>query len=739
MSREPLVSHDRVPYARTAAPFPSRFNAMQWFKDMPIARKQLLGVSVSVLLTVLLGVLAHAQITASNQQVERITRYQMPSVRAIANMFAWISELRTNEMVLLQTRDYQAELPGFEFARNGAHEANDLYASLLTDDSSRSMYAAIAPMYQRYLDGNQTFLDAAAAGDYDHATRLAMDTLHPLRLEMFTALNKLKNNDDRLLQQQLAESDATYRRSLVSIIGLTVAATVLALAFGFMLARMIGRALGSATRISASIAQGRFDNEIVVDSRDEVGQLLGSMRAMQDGLGRFVESQHEISRRHEAGEIDHRIQADDFPGAYGDMARGVNELVGSHIRINARVVEVVSHYARGDLSVDMDRLPGRQAEITRAIDAVKAGMAAINAEITRLVGAAVAGDFSQRGDQTRFEHVYRDMIGSLNQLMRTSDESLGEIGRLLAAVADGDLGQRITRPLSGRFGEVAEDANATVGNLAQIVQQIRSGSDAINSAAREIAAGNQDLSHRTERQAASLEETASSMEELTSVVRQNAENARQANTLARSASEVAQRGGDVVGRVVTTMGEINTSSHRIVDITGVIDSIAFQTNLLALNAAVEAARAGEQGRGFAVVASEVRTLAQRSANAAKEIKQLIDDSVGRIQTGAELVDQAGRTMQEIVGGVGEVTRLIAEISAASAEQSTGIDQVNQVVIQLDDTTQQNAALVEEATAAARSLEQQAEGLSASVAVFRLGTGGAPDATVHPAAAASRAA
>jgi methyl-accepting chemotaxis protein len=693
---------------------------MQWFKDMPIARKQLLGVSVSVLLTVVLGMLAYNQITYSNQQVERITRYQMPSVRAIANMFAWISELRTNEMVLLQTRDYEGELPGFEFARNGANEANELYASLLTDDSSRRMYAEIAPMYQRYLDGSQAFLDAAEAGDYDTATALAMDTLHPLRLEMFTALNRLKDNDDRLLQEQLAESDAVYRRSLVVITALTIAVAVLALAFGFLLARMIGRALGRATRISAAIAQGRFDNEIVVDSRDEVGQLLGSMRSMQEGLGRFVEAQHEISRRHGAGETDHRIEASAFPGAYGEMAGGVNELVDSHIRINAHVVDVVSRYARGDLSVDVDRLPGRQAEITHAIDAVKAGMAAINSEITRLVDAAVAGDFSRRGQESRFEHVYRDMIGSLNQLMRTSDESLDEIGRLLAAVAEGDLGQRIERPLAGRFGDVADNANATVQRLAQIVRQIRGGTDAINEAAREIAAGNVDLSVRTERQAASLEETASSMEELTSVVRQNADNARQANELAINASDVAVRGGEVVGRVVTTMSEINTSSHRIVDITGVIDSIAFQTNLLALNAAVEAARAGEQGRGFAVVASEVRTLAQRSANAAREIKQLIQDSVEKVQSGAVLVDEAGRTMQDIVGGVRQVTQLMAEISAASAEQSAGIEQVNQVVMQLDDSTQQNAALVEEASAAARSLEQQAGSLSDSVSVFRLG-------------------
>src|SRR5690606_17437878 len=255
--------------------------------------------------------------------------------------------------------------------------------------------------------------------------------------------------------------------------------------------------------------------------------------------------------------------------------------------------------------------------------------------------------------------------------------------------------------------------------LSEIVGQIRQGSDAISSAASEIAAGNDDLSRRTEQQAASLEETASSMEELTSTVRQNADNARQANQLAIGAAEVAEVGGEVVGRVVTTMTGINESSRKIVDIISVIDGIAFQTNILALNAAVEAARAGEQGRGFAVVASEVRSLAQRSAAAAKEIKTLIDDSVEQVENGSALVGQAGKTMGEIVTSVKRVTDIIADISAASQEQSTGIEQVNQVITHMDEGTQQNAALVEEATAAARSLEQQSQHLVQTVAIFRM--------------------
>ena len=257
------------------------------------------------------------------------------------------------------------------------------------------------------------------------------------------------------------------------------------------------------------------------------------------------------------------------------------------------------------------------------------------------------------------------------------------------------------------------------GALVNIVSEVRSGTETIASASQQIATGNADLSSRTESQASSLEETASSMEELTSTVKQNADNARQANQLAVSASEVAVKGGAVVSEVVETMGSINESAKKIVDIIGVIDGIAFQTNILALNAAVEAARAGEQGRGFAVVASEVRSLAQRSAQAAKEIKVLIDNSVEKVDAGSRLVDQAGVTMQEVVESIRRVTDIMGEISAASAEQTSGIEQVQQAVTQMDETTQQNAALVEEAAAAAESLREQADKLTQVVSVFKL--------------------
>jgi len=286
-------------------------------------------------------------------------------------------------------------------------------------------------------------------------------------------------------------------------------------------------------------------------------------------------------------------------------------------------------------------------------------------------------------------------------------------------VADGDLTADIQSASKDETGQLLRALKVMNDNLLRIVGEVRQGTDTIATASSEIASGNLDLSSRTEEQASSLEETASAMEELTSTVKQNADNARQANNLATSASEVAVRGGDVVGQVVGTMSSINESSKKIVDIIGVIDGIAFQTNILALNAAVEAARAGEQGRGFAVVASEVRSLAQRSAAAAKEIKGLIDDSVAKVGVGSRLVHEAGVTMNDVVESVKRVTDIVGEISSASQEQSSGIEQINQAITQMDEVTQQNAALVEQAAAAAQSLQDQAGKLSEVVGIFKL--------------------
>lgn len=343
----------------------------------------------------------------------------------------------------------------------------------------------------------------------------------------------------------------------------------------------------------------------------------------------------------------------------------------------------------------------------------------VEQDIARIVEAAVQGNFAERIDEANKSDFVLVLAQGLNQLTSKAETALTEINNVLSAVANGDLTERIEGNFAGLFGELKDSCNSTAENLARMLGEIRQAAETINTAASEISEGNTDLSSRTEQQASNLEETASSMEELTGTVRQNSDNSRQANVLAAKASEVAVSGGQLIEQVVTTMASINESAQKISDIIGVIDGIAFQTNILALNAAVEAARAGEQGRGFAVVASEVRTLAQRSANAAKDIKALISDSVNKIRNGNDLVDKSGATMKDVVVSIKRVNDIMSEIAAASLEQSTGIDEISKAVNQMDEMTQQNAALVEQAAAAAESLLAQAEQLNDHVAMFKI--------------------
>lgn len=378
-------------------------------------------------------------------------------------------------------------------------------------------------------------------------------------------------------------------------------------------------------------------------------------------------------------------------------------IAGIHLRVTATTIFTEHGERLGTVIEWLDRSLEVQAEL----------------EVEAVVQAAVRGDFHLRVQQQNKHGFMLKIAEGLNSLTDTCERSLTDISRVLQAIADGDLTQRVNATYQGTFEELKEGCNQTANKLSEMLLEIRDASSTINTAADEISRGNTDLSSRTEEQASSLEETASSMEELSGTVRQNAENAQQANKLAAEASQVAVTGGDLIRQVVDTMASINESARQIADIIGVIDGIAFQTNILALNAAVEAARAGEQGRGFAVVASEVRSLAQRSANAAKDIKGLISDSVTKIGNGNHLVGRSGQTMQDIVVAIKRVNDLMSDIAAASVEQATGLDEVSKSVSQMDNMTQQNAALVEEAAAAAESLLSQANQLTSQVSKFKL--------------------
>jgi methyl-accepting chemotaxis protein len=561
-------------------------------------------------------------------------------------------------------------------------------------------------------------------------------------LALTAQMNQLKDEEVKNAKIHASVLAESTRQASYVIGGISVLVIIIAIGIATYLTRYLKKQLGIdpfyASGIAKEIGKGNFSRNIHLEPGDNFS-LLHAMKVMQGSIQNFVAAQSEMAKKHADGWIWEQMDVTQFRGTYAIMAQDLNALVRSHIDVKMQVVEVISRYAQGDFSVDMARLPGDKAKITQAMDDVKHTLFDVASEIKTLAEAGANGDFSKRSDGGRFNYLFKDILNDLNALIGTCDSGFKDILHVSNAMAQGDMTQSIDKNYPGTFGDVIAGMNETGGNLKSLVSEIRVATDSINTAAREIAAGNNDLSHRTEEQAASLEQTAASMEQLTSTVEHNAENAKHANHLAQGAAEIAAKGGQVVGKVVTTMDGINESSRKIVDIISVIDGIAFQTNILALNAAVEAARAGDQGRGFAVVASEVRNLAHRAAAAAGEIKHLISDSVEKVEDGSKLVGQAGKTMQEIVNSISQVTQIIADITSASAEQSSGIQQVNQAIGQMDDVTQQNAALVEEAAASAESLEEQAEHLSTHVAKFKIDDNGRPTSVARPVSAQKKSA
>ncbi len=468
------------------------------------------------------------------------------------------------------------------------------------------------------------------------------------------------------------------------------------------------------------ISKGAIPPKITDNYNGDFNAIKNNLNLAIDNVNALTTDALMLSKAAVEGKLDTRADATKHQGDYRKIVEGVNQTLDAVIGPLNVAANYVDRIAKGDIPPKIaDSYNGDFNAIKNNLNTAIGNVNALVADALMLSKAAVEGKLSTRADASQHHGDYRKIVQGVNDTLDAIVDPVGQVQRVLGALAKGDLTEKISQNYQGDFAKLRDDANTTVDTLAHSVTTIKEASDAINSASKEIASGNSDLSQRTEEQASSLEETASSMEELASTVKQNADNAKQANQMSAAASEVAMKGGMVVQQVVGTMSDINESSRKIVDIISVIDGIAFQTNILALNAAVEAARAGEQGRGFAVVASEVRNLAQRSAAAAKEIKSLIGDSVDKVENGSKLVAEAGRTMDEIVASVKRVTDIMGEIASASLEQSTGIEQVNQAITQMDDVTQQNAALVEQAAAAAESLEDQAEQLTTLMGRFRL--------------------
>ncbi len=540
-------------------------------------------------------------------------------------------------------------------------------------------------------------------------------------------INLLKKVEDHLAEELINKADelksnATSR--LIITLIFTVLGFIISAGLGITVAKGIRTQIGGEpsqiAKIADSIANGNLD--LNINDGSQHSGAYAAMIKMQSQLSEVIENDiQKVVDAARLGDLSQRVPLDRKEGFYKKLSMGVNEVLEASDNVVDDTVRVFGALAKGDLSESIDRpYQGSFNTLKQdANDTIEKIREVIEDDIQALIDSARNGDLSRRIELDNKQGFFRELSSGINELIETVSTVFGDIATVMGTMAKGDLTQSMSGDYAGLFAKVKDDINGTRHNLADIISELRQSAEHINTSSEEIAAGNNSLSARTEQQASALEETASSMEELTSAVKNNADNAQQANQIATTAQQTAQHGGSVVGKAVDAMKDINSASNKIAEIIGVIDEISFQTNLLALNASVEAARAGEQGRGFAVVATEVRNLAGRSATAAKEIKELIQDSVVKVKIGADLVNESGETLDEIVGSVKKVGDIISEIAAASQEQSTGIDQVNQAVTSMDELTQQNAALAEETAAAAASMTNKAREMSDKMNYFTI--------------------
>ena len=505
------------------------------------------------------------------------------------------------------------------------------------------------------------------------------------------------------------------------------------------------------------ISKGDIPAKITDSYNGDFNAIKNNLNACIDAVNSMVAEANNLEKNAIEGHLATRADVSKYQGDFRKVIEGFNKSLDAIVSPLNVAAGYVDNFAKGTIPAKItDNYNGDFNILKNNLNACIGALNLLVADANMLAQAAHDDQLDKRADVTKHLGDYRKVVegvnGTLDTVMEKNTANAAEKAKeahvlelaveetqdVISQAKDGDLTKRIS--LAGKVGAIAslcEGVNALMGQMTEVIVQVRESGETINTAAGEISQGNNDLSQRTEQQASNLEETAASMEELASTVKNNADNAKQANVLAATASDVAVKGGEVVAQVVSTMSAINSSAKKIEDIISVIDGIAFQTNILALNAAVEAARAGEQGRGFAVVAGEVRNLAQRSASAAKEIKELISDSVSKTAEGTKQVENAGSTMEEVVTSVKRVADIISEIAAASVEQSTGINQVNTAVTSMDEVTQQNAALVEQAAAASESLVEQANALMDSISVFNVNGSSNRRASNSPLRVASR--
>jgi methyl-accepting chemotaxis protein len=732
---------------------------LDFFKNITIKNRIIIFIVTLLMVILTIGGLGLREIMLSNQNIQSIYSDRLVPMNQLSIIQRNI--LTTRTLIIAMTADHLPITSNTKRVEENLDEINEMWQNYSTTELTENEKILANNFHSSFdaliTQGIKPTVEALRANDIEGAHKIFASKTSAYYTPVNDYVRKLLQMQMDVTKKTYTTSQSKYDDTFKIMIGLVFCSLLTAIMMGLALYRAIIRPLNFTADM---IIKGSGNENLANNQRNEIAKVLDAFKTTQ------VKNEFSASESKRTANKNLRIKigldnvsrsiviADDERNViyinkaaekmFGDIESDIQKelphfkastLLGSNIdsfhktiAYQQEIIENLTETITSKVEIGGNAMVVIASPVINA-EGVRLGTVAewnnrteevmVEKEVAEVIDAIVKGDFSKRISEEGKEDFILLLSQGINRLVNTCSTSLDEIVRVLSAISQGDLTQKIEADYSGTFGKLKDDANATVESLINIIEQIKEATDYINTSSKEIASGNNDLSNRTEKQAASLEETAASMEELNATVKTNTNNARQANDLAFEASNVASRGVEVVNQVVQTMGEINESSRKISDIILVIDDIAFQTNILALNAAVEAARAGDQGKGFAVVATEVRNLAQRAATAAAEIKNLINNSVSKVNSGTQLVTQAGQTMGEIVNSIQGVTTVMSQIASASVEQSYGIEQVNSAVIQMDNVTQQNAALVEQSAAAAELLEDQAKNLVSMINNFKM--------------------
>jgi len=693
------------------------------FRNMKLRTRIGLGLGGLTVVLLTMAIMAWVQFAGLGGEMDLVVNDRMVKTRQTNEVMDGINEVETivRDMLLQgddqqRTRALDSRIPEVSKKIDGIQDT--LTASITTGEGKRLLNAFVGAR-KAYLPHLQEARELILSGQDEEARATLFGEMEDARNAYTEAIRALIDYQTGLAREDGAVAADQVKTSQRNLAGAAVLALALSLALTLWLTGSITGPVSQCVAMANQLARGEIEQDIEVERGDETGQLLLAMKALAGRLKGFIADMNEMSRQHDLGDIDAVVPADRYEGAFREMAEGVNLMVGGHISVKKKAMACVAEFGKGNFDAELERFPGKKAFINETIEEVRENLKDVSRQLDHLIQASKAGRLNERADARKFQGDWSAMVGGVNDLLDAVTGPVQEAAEVLERVAARDMTARVTGDYRGDHAKIKNALNRAVENLDQGLAQVAMSADQVASAAEQISSGSQSLAQGTSEQASTLQEVAGNLQELSTMAGQSAASAREAKGLSDGARGGTDEGVQSMRRLSEAMEKIKLSSDETAKIVKTIDEIAFQTNLLALNAAVEAARAGDAGKGFAVVAEEVRNLAMRSAEAAKNTAQLIEESVGNAEGGVALNGEVMSHLEEIQKQVMQVSEVMDEIAAGADQQARGVGEINTAMDQMNQVTQTTAANAEESSSASEELTAQAEELRALVSEYTI--------------------